>query len=139
MYCTVADLTARFGADEITALTDREHTGAINTAVADIAITDASTTIDSYLTGRYRLPLATLPTVLVQLCANIARYKLYDNSVPETVRNNYQDAIRFLEQLSRGQVTLGLDSNQQQTATDSHIEIQSAGTVWGRKQSKGFI
>lgn len=139
MYCTVADLISRFGAEEITGLTDRTHSGAPDHAVAETSIRDASTTIDSYLAGRYRLPLATVPSVLVLHCANIARYNLYSDDVRETVRNNYQDSIRFLEKVNKGEVPLGLDNNQQATATDSVIEIQSSGSVWSRERSKGFI
>lgn len=139
MYCTVADLISRFSADEITALTDRTHSGVPDSAVVETSIRDASTTIDSYLAGRYSLPLVTVPTVLVLHCANIARYNLYSDDVRETVRNNYQDSIRFLEKVNKGEVLLGLDSNQQSTETDSTIEIQSSGSVWARGRSRGFI
>lgn len=139
MYCTVADLIARFSEREIIELTDRDYTGAVNQSIAEAAIADASATIDGYLAGRYSLPLNVVPVVLVRLCANLARYNLYDNTLPETVSRNQQDAIRYLEQVAKGVVTLGLDDAQQAAQTDDSVSFESAPSVWRRDASQGFI
>lgn len=112
-YATQQDLVDRFGEDEVRQLTDRANTGAIDATVADQALADASEEMDGYIGARYQLPLATTPTVLVRLCADIARYRLYDAEPLPAVAQRYKDAVAFLTQISKGTVTLGLPATQQ--------------------------
>lgn len=109
VYAQVSDLVSRFGQTEIVQLTDRATppTGAINTAVAEGALSDADAEIDAYLTGRYSLPLASVPPVLSRIACDIARYRLWDDQAPEEVRARYEDARRILEAIAAGRVTLG--------------------------------
>ena len=137
-YCTVDDLIARYGEQELVELTGQGQ-GAIGIAKAQQAIADASALIDSYLGGRYDLPLSAVPQALTRISADIARYHLYDNIVPEVVQNNYDNALSFLKSVAKGEVRLGLSQDNQSPASDDAIEIQSGGSVWGRNDSKGFI
>ena len=105
-YCTEADLTARFGADEIGAMAGRDPGGAAATIAR--AMADADAEIDAYLAARYQLPLATVPTILARIACDIARYRLWAERASPEVRQRYEDARRLLESLSKGQVTLGL-------------------------------
>lgn len=109
VYAQVADLVSRYGQAEIVQLTDRATppTGTIDTTVAERALSDADAEIDAYLSGRYSLPLASVPPVLTRVACDIARYRLWDDQAPEEVRSRYEDARRLLESLSAGRVTLG--------------------------------
>jgi phage gp36-like protein len=106
-YATSADLVSRYGETEILQLTDRAGLGVVDELVAAEALDDASAEVDTYLVGRYDLPLATTPLVLVRLTCEIARYRLYPEP-SEAVRRAYEDARRVLEQLAAGKLTLGL-------------------------------
>jgi phage gp36-like protein len=139
MYCTVNDLVSRFDLDELIQLTDSSGTGIIDADVVNAAILDASATIDGYIGGRYPLPLTAVPTVLTRICANVARYNLYDNSVTEVVQNNYTDALKFLMSVAKGDIRLGLSVDAQQPESDSLIVMESGGSVFNRNDSKGFI
>ena len=81
-------------------------------AVIDEALASASELIDGYLRGRYALPLAQTPTVLRDLARVIARYRLYERrpeaDLPEAVAETYKAAIRTLEQIRNGRITLGV-------------------------------
>ena len=105
-YATQADLETRFGTDELAQLTDRVNGAVIDAAVVARAIADAEAEIDSYLAGRYSLPLASVPSVLQRLCCDIARYYLHDESVTEAVRNRYTDSVRMLKAISTGDVKI---------------------------------
>ena len=107
-YATLADLTTRYGEEEIRQRTDRTGSGVVDAAVVAQALADASAEIDAYLAGRFTLPLATVPPHLVRICCAIARYRLWDDAMPERVRVEYQDAVRLLESIAKGTVTLGL-------------------------------
>jgi len=99
-------MTERFGATELAQRTDRTNGTVIDAVVLDRALSDADSEIDGYLATRYTLPLSGTPPVLNRLACEMARYRLYDDGVPETVRLRYQDAVSLLKRLSSGEVQL---------------------------------
>jgi phage gp36-like protein len=105
-YATLAEMITRFGEPELVQRTDPIEGVAINTVLLGNALTDADAEIDSYLAVRYALPLASTPVVLVRLAADLARYRLYDDGVPETVRQRYEDAVSLLKRMASGDVLL---------------------------------
>ncbi len=123
IYATQSDMVAAFGEREVIALSDRELAGTIDAAAIASALVDASAEIDGYLAGRYPLPLPTVPAPLVRICCNIARYHLSGADVTETdpTRVRYKDAIRVLEAIRDGKMTLGLDA--------ANTPVPSAGGV----------
>ncbi len=139
-YATAEQMIERFGEQELTTLTDRDGTagGVVMTAL-DTAINDASAIIDGYLAGRYALPLAYPLPALTRLCCDMARYGLYDDSVSDAVAKRNDDAVRFLEKVAQGSITLGVSSEGAQAVSQDIPEIQSVGSVFARPSSKGFI
>ena len=53
-----------------------------------------------------------MPTVLVRLACDIARYHLYDDRATEQVAKRYNDAIKFLALVSKGDVQLGVSADE---------------------------
>lgn len=106
-YATLADLTARFGEQELIDQTDRLSGTNVDAAVVARALEDASATIDGYLTGRYALPLPSTPPLLVGLCCDLARYALYPDAAPPRVKDSYQNALRVLREIARGTIQMG--------------------------------
>jgi len=139
MYCTKQDLIDRFGQDELVDLTQLNNTGVIDETVLGQAIADASAEMDGYLGGRYQLPLDTIPPVLKALCCNVARYNLYDEQASEQVTKRYDAAIKFLFSVSKGEISLGVDDTGAKATSNDLAEIQSAGSVFARSKSTGFI
>lgn len=109
VYAQVSDLIDRYGEQEIAQLTDRATPpiGAVDAVVAERALSDADAEIDAHLSGRYSLPLASVPPVLTRVACDIARYRLWDDQAPDEVRSRYEDARRLLESIAAGKVTLG--------------------------------
>jgi len=105
-YATQIDLVDRFGADELAQRTNRTDGLTIDTVVLERALTDADAEIDSYLAARYTLPLSSTPVVLNRLACDIARYRLYDDGTPATVRQRYEDAVSLLKRMANGDVQL---------------------------------
>lgn len=125
MYCTVADLSARFGEDELASLV---HPYAIDSPEAQVALDlvrqDASAEIDSYLASRYPLPLASVPPVLTRLACDLARYYLYDDAATEQVRKRYEDAQALLKKLATGVVSLGVPAAQEPPANGEVVLVE---------------
>lgn len=110
-YATVADLIARFGEEELIQLTDRAGAHAVDSAIAQRALDDASAEMDGYLAVRYQLPLPTVPTLLARIACDVARYRLWEDHASDEVRRRYEDARRLLEAIAKGLVSLGLPAN----------------------------
>ena len=142
-YCTTQALIDRFGESELIRLTERtddngHYTNTLDQTQIDSAIVDATATIDSYLAGRYPLPLAQVPPVLDRFACDIARYFLHDRSPLEEVTNRYKEALRFLEKAASGSISLGIDAQGKRPETNDGAVIESDGHVFSRKD-KAFI
>jgi phage gp36-like protein len=100
-YAARADLTQRYGADEIAQREAMLDPGALNVILAD-----ANAMIDGYLVGGYTLPLNTVPAKLTQVACAIARYYLLGDAVTERARNDFTDAVAWLKDVQDGVVVL---------------------------------
>lgn len=118
-YATKQNMIDRFSQAELIQLTDvaQPVTGAIVDAVLNAALADADAEIDGYLVGQYLLPLPSVPKNLTMLACDIARYKLYDDRVTEQVAKRYDDAVKYLRSVGKGELSLGLDPANQPAAT----------------------
>ncbi len=111
-YCTLSDIEKLIPQDTIIQLTDDEDTGSVNQARVDEAIAQADSIIDSYCGTRYSVPFSTVPDIVKTLSVDIAIYNLYSRRVeeiPETRDQRYRNAIRQLEGIARGTISIGED------------------------------
>lgn len=135
MYATAADMIRQFTRREVLALTDPEDTGDIDQDILDGALRAASAEIDTYLGGRYRLPLSPAPQHLVRVCCDITRYVLTgdERQDTDTINDRYRAAVRFLELVSSGKVTLGPADNGVTPSADGSVQFVQGMRVFGRQ------
>jgi len=138
LYCSKQGLIDRFSEDELVQLTDRDSLGIINDEVLNRAIEDASTEMDAYL-SRFNYSADTLPKSLKPLACNIARYYLYDEAPTEHITNRYNNAIKFLKAVNKGEIAIGTNNLGAEVASNDLPEIQSGGSVFNRNNSGSFI
>lgn len=138
-YATKQNMIDRFAEAELIQLTDRDNTGVIDDSVLDQALVDADARIDGYLQGRYQLPLSAVPPSLVRYACDLARYFLYDDHPTESVQKKYDDAARFLELVSKGQIDLGVSNQGAAPTPAAGAQMSSDGRVFGRENSDDFI
>lgn len=107
-YASLDLLIERYGERMLVQLTDRASpaTGGVVAEVVDRALADTDAAIDGRLLGRYRLPLAATPPLLVDLAIAIAIHKLHVSTVPTKIEQDYRDAIATLNQIAKGEVKL---------------------------------
>ena len=110
-YATQEQIVERYGADAVTLLADRDGDGQPDAEVVAQSLDDATAEIDSYLATKYDLPLPRVPEVLVRICVDIAVYRLAPEIAEQTDerRLRYEDAVRLLKSLAKGETSLGLD------------------------------
>ena len=101
VYATEADFKAAFSTAEFDQITAEFTNGFV------LELENASRIIDSEISGRYSVPLA-LPCggVINQICLDVTRWYLYDDSVPEAVQRRYENALKILEMIKNGSITL---------------------------------
>jgi len=113
-YCTKADILVYTSDGELAQLTSEEGE-IIDDVVIEKAIIDADATIDAYLSTRYKVPFDPVPPKVSQLSTALSLYNLFSRrkgrlgGINESVRTEYEDAIRFLEKAAKGDVGIGVD------------------------------
>lgn len=140
MYCTLADIQSQLRDDVIIRLSDDDNLGQIDTTKVDASIASSSSEIDGYVQMRYPLPLSTVPPILKKLSADIAIYNLFsrrgfdESTADKVVVDRYKGAIRFLEKVATGAVTLGV----QAPKPESTINMQTGDRKFSRGSMKGY-
>ncbi|CDP54066.1 Phage protein [Devosia sp. DBB001] len=140
-YCTLEQLIDRYGNQFLVDATDREGaaTGEINLPTIDRAIADADALIDGYLAARYSLPIATTPELVRELSLTISAYKAHSQVTSEKIRKDYEDAIKALLQISRGDIRLNIDGAEPSTAGATLIKTNNPERPMTAESMKGYI
>lgn len=115
IYATQAQLEDVWGADFVSDLLPEDVDAA--TAIAG-ALARASAEIDTHLSARYELPLASAPDAMVTPCANIAVYMLAirHTALTTTIEDRYKQTVDLLERIADGKA--GLGSHEPRVSTD---------------------
>ena len=139
-YATLDDLTTAFGEREIAQLTQRraDYVESADDTAAGEFLAQASAEIDSRLAVRYAVPVTPAPRVLVAICCDIARYRLFDDAAPETVRARYEDAVRWLNDVAAGRAVLLADDGTVAPAPDTSAGSQAAATAVAAERTLVF-
>lgn len=105
-YATQDDLVDRFGETELAQLADLIGNGEIDPAVVGRALGDADAEIDAALLGRYALPLAGVPPLLVRVACDLARETLYADHPHDEVKERAKRARDVLAGIAAGKLRL---------------------------------
>lgn len=139
-YASLDHLTDRYGASLLMQLTDRGEvaTGQVDVDVVDRALLDTDAMINGFL-GRYLLPLATVPELLVDLAQVIAIYKLHRFKPDPKIEDDYKDALRLLRDISTGIVTLSIAGVEPPGTGGNGVRITDRERPLTEANLKGFI
>lgn len=142
MYALKQDVIDRIGVEELYVLADRDRDQILDEASITQALTDASTTIDTYVSRRYAVPLTPVPGIALTLCVTLAVYFLADRAgaVTDERRKRYEDAIKLLERIANGEVGLGMPTQGDQPSGElkGGILVSNEERVFGRSRTKGL-
>jgi len=137
-YCTEQDLITRYGEKELIQLTDKDNVGQLDLDVIESAIADADSLIDGYLGGRYGLPIKPVPRALGRIACEICRYYLYENLASDEVKDRYNEAVKSLKAISKGEMSIGISVEGEKPSSQNTVEMVTGGNVFNRND-KGFI
>lgn len=112
MYSTLDDIKKLLPEETIIQLTDDGNLGEVYQGHVDEAIAQADAEINSYCGTKYSVPFATVPDIVKKISVDIAIYNLYSRRVeeiPETRADRYKNAIKQLEGIAKGLISIGED------------------------------
>lgn len=149
MYCTAQDVRDAIKDDLLGVLLDDKQIAdpaerdAALASLIDRAIADAGAEIDGYLVKNHAVPLVSPPPIIVKYAKDIAAYNLVsrvgiggDDDRASIYRERYKAAVKFLEMLARGTVSLGLKTPAKQAA--SGFRMSGAARLFSRESMKGM-
>lgn len=139
-YATIDHLTDSYGAGLLVQLTDRGEvaTGQIDADIVERALRDTDAKINGYL-GRYQLPLAEVPELLVDLAQVIAIYKLHRFKPDPKIKDDYDEAMRMLRDIANGTITLSIAGAEVPGTGGNGVRITDRERPLTAENLKGFI
>jgi phage gp36-like protein len=144
-YASLADAQARYGDELLLVAAQLDQGDALDEPRILAALGDATEEIDTYLNQRYQLPLNVVPKILIQICVDIAIYRLSPaTALSEEKRVRYEDAIKLLQMMATGKVSLGAQVDTVQPVTDlpdqSGLAVSQAdGRLFSRTTLSGLL
>jgi len=135
-YVSVADVRQALGAGQLIKLSnDAPGADSPDEAVIDTAIETASQMVDGYLRARHTLPLNPIPTIVRELTRSLVCYALYArrmaSGVPETVKDQRDHAIKALEHIQSGRITLGDAATHQAVPEAGAMRVKAPARQFG--------
>jgi len=123
-YCELQDLIDRFGERELIDAADRDGDGAPDAEVVAAACEDAAAEIDARLACRYAVPFARSTRILRALACDIARHELLTPRPHEEAIRRYEAAVKLLESIASGELSLGADEADAEAGTGSRPKVR---------------
>ena len=140
-YCTHADLLNRISEQDLIDLTDYNDVGVLDAGAEARAIADADGEIDSYCGTRYTAPFDPVPVMIRKVSVDITIYNLYGLRpalrLPDEVKSRYDNAVRFLKDVSLGRVKLGADAPEPANPENT-VSIAGNDRLFSRTKMQGF-
>lgn len=140
-YCTIEQLEDRYSQRMLIELSDRGDT-APEEPDAELlarAISDADSLIDGYLKVRYALPLETVPALVIDLSLRVAIYNAHAHVAPEKIAQDYKDALRTLEHISKGMIQLDVEGIEPAASGAAEVRTNEPERPFTAATMKGFI
>jgi phage gp36-like protein len=137
-YCDLNDLLEQVPEAELIGLTDDANAGEIDESAIARAIADADAEINAYLGQRYAAPLDPVPEVIRKISVDLAVWNLLSRRgrMEEVRTERYRAAIRFLERVSKGEISLGAEGPASDAAAE--LSTESPPRLFTREKLGGF-
>lgn len=105
-YASVQDAKDQYGEDYVLTSVSRDDTPDLNAFAK--ALDEATSEIDSYIGGRYTVPLTNVPSVVKRRCVDMAIYiaSADAGTYTDEKRKRYDDAIDWLTMVANGKAVL---------------------------------
>lgn len=140
LYATLDDLKTARGEDALFVLAPSADRKEVNTATVQAGLERATREAESYLSVRYRLPLARIDAVLTGVVMDMALYHVAGdaNRMTEVIAARYKAAVKWLEQVSAGRAALPGAERPDNRSAPRPVVIAGPARAFRRNQMKGL-
>lgn len=112
----------------------KDDSGSVQIDYLNSAIKAADNMIDSYISAVAVLPLNTIPDMIMLCSYKIAMNILHDridpNDKPDFVKAGYEEAMQYLDAISRGDITLNIPANEMK---NNGINYQTGENIFNNR------
>ena len=110
-YATQDDIADVYGEDILTLVADAEDLASVDERKMQRGLDEATAIINGYIGRAVSLPLASTPNLLRTICIDITVYRMCLDNVrrSDEMRQRYEDALKMLENIAKGIITLAED------------------------------
>lgn len=150
MYCTVEEVLGMIKDDMRNVIIgdeyieDGQEREAKIATLCEAAISDACAEIDGYLAKRYSVPFRRTPQVISKFAKDISVYNLVsrtgidESDREKTFLNRYNAAIKFLLDVAKGIIDIGIDEKSGSSEAANGFKMKSSGRVFSRDSMRGW-
>ena len=150
MYCTVEEVLEMIKDDMKNVIIgdeyieDEQERAEKIATLCDAAISDACAEIDGYLAKRYSVPFRRTPQVISKFAKDISVYNLVsrtgidESDREKTFLNRYNAAIKFLLDVAKGIIDIGIDEKSGSSEAANGFKMKSSGRVFSRDSMRGW-
>lgn len=137
MYAVPQDIVTAYGEASLMAAMD--DNAVVDKAKVVAALGKATAEIDSYIADRYPLPLPSTPDRLRDICVDIATYKMSQTAdvLTDEIRQRYEDAVKWLDKVASGRVSLGLPKAAGQKSAKA-VVVTGPNRLFTRDKMRGL-
>ena len=135
-YCTREDLLLAMPHDTLVQLSqDDPCSTVIDATVIARCIDRAQELIDGHLRVRYVTPLNPAPTLVNTIATTLVQHMLYarrpdGREMPPAVHDLYRAQLRLLEQIGKGEVSLGVPTHDTTYPSPSKMRVRAPARVF---------
>lgn len=136
-WLTVAEFVGRFGLEETVRMTNVRGDGRIDGAYLIAALIDAQAVAEAYISGRYAVDASggsvNVPTLLKSIIADLARMRLYPQGAPEGIDVAAKAAMRNLDKIQSGMLTLGPQAAPSSQPVDAPVRFRAGQATYANR------
>ena len=127
-YITINDLLIEFSTQELAKLTGDSTGNHINTNRIELAIKQAQSEVDAYLSFNYNLPLSNVPDLIKYLTYELTVYNIYsqyykNSEITEQVKWRRLNSLSILKQLKNNEIIINADKKTNRIITVNTDDI----------------
>lgn len=137
IYLSPSEYVTRYGYAETQLLSDTHDVGRIDKDRLGARLLEAAAIVDGYVAKRYQTPLNPVPEAVKGIVADITRFLLHGDNVPEVVADRHKQARASLKDISKGDMVLAV-AEATTTATSGTPDFIGPSRTFDRDSLKGF-
>lgn len=144
MYCNVDDIARAIGTNMLAEATQANKGSGIDNEVINSVIASQSSYIDSYLHGRYLLPISDSSDLQIfrNICIVLVIDELYSRrllELPDSFIMRKKSAISDLEKIARGMILLNTPKYLSSTSSRGYRSISKREQIFTDKTLRNLI